>query len=840
MGTDPTRATDLLAGAGWSCASTPAGSRSGPDDLDGLVRGWIEARVPGTVAAALREVGAADVSQERLDGQDWWFRCRFPRPEGKVAVHGWVLECEGLATLADVWLNGVHLLGSASMFTSHAVPVPLLEDDNDLCIRFAALTPVLAERRPRPRWKAKGVVSQNLRWIRTTLLGRQAGWAVVPAPVGPWRPVRLRPALPVEVASRRVLATCPAGTGGATMGTVTVDLEVTGPAVDGPETVAEVTVAGRTARLAAVRDGDVVRLSGEVAVDGIERWWPHTHGDQPRYAVQAVVAGHAMDLGEVGFRSVEAVREDGGFSLVVNGVPVFCRGACWYPPDPVGYDADDAEVEHLVDLARRGGMNMLRIPGGTVYEDERFYDACDRAGILVWQDSMLGMVDPPDDAAFTGAVVAEVTEVLARATAHPCLAVFCGGQELEEQPAMFGLARERWTTPLIHAVLPELVGRLAPGLPYLASSPTGGDLPFQTDVGVSHYFGVGMFLFPLSDLRRSAPRFAAEGLAFAVPPERASIDEGFGGDLTAHHESDWKRAVHRDAGSWFDLEDVRDHYAASLFGVDMAGLWRSDPEQALDLGRAAVTEIMGSALAEWRRTSSPCAGFLGIGLRDLRLGPGWGVVDSFGRPKAPWYALARASAPVAVLATDEGVNGLSLHLVNDTAESIGGKLVVGLHTAAHGVEQASCEVVVPARGGLQIHADGLFDGFRDLTYAYCFGPRSYDLVPAELVDASGRVLAGTGFLPGGPAREPDPDVGLQAVVEVVDGSAWRLHVSARRFAQYVHVDAPDFIASDSWFHLPPGGGRDVILRPRSGSGSEAAPSGVVRALNSTVACSISR
>ena len=833
MGVDPVGPVDVLAGSEWSCTSSPPGALSDPGDHADLGRRWIAAAVPGTVAGALRAVGASEVAQERLDGQDWWFRCRFSGPDRVSAPHGWMLECDGLATVADVWLNGNHLLRSESMFAPHVVPVASLSDDNDLWIRFAALTPVLEQRRPRPRWKAKGVVSQNLRWIRTTLLGRQAGWAEVPAPVGPWRRVRLRPTESVEIAVRRLLASCVPGPGGTTTGTVAVAFDVTGPGLDGPDPVtADLTVAGRTVPLEVSREGGSLQVRGEVVVNGVDRWWPHTHGPQPLYAVRAVVAGRAVDLGEVGFRTVEAVRADGAFSLVVNGVPVFCRGACWYPPDPVGYHVDDEEIDRLIDLARRGGMNMLRVPGGTVYEDERFFVACDHAGILVWQESMLGLVDPPDDEAFTESVVAEVTGVLRRAAAHPCLAVFCGGQELEEQPAMFGLPRERWTTPIIHAVLPDVVGRLAPGLPYVPTSPTGGDLPFQVDVGVSHYFGVGVFMFPLSDLRRSAPRFVAEGLAFAVPPERASLDEGLGGDLTSRHESEWKRAVHRDASSWFDLEDVRDHYAALLFGVDMALQWRSDPEHALDLGRAAVTEILGSAMAEWRRTSSPCAGFLAIALCDLRAGPGWGLIDSLGRPKAPWYAVTRASTPVAVLATDEGANGLAFHLVNDTAETVEGTLVVGLHTGAHRVEEGSCEVVVPARGGCQVHADALFDGFRDLTYAYCFGPRFYDLVTADLVDASGQVLASTGYLPGGPAREPDPDVGLQAEVEAVDGGVWHLHVSARRFSQYVQVDVPGFVADDSWFHLPPGGTRTTVLRPWSGAPE--APRGWVRALNSVV------
>ncbi len=473
---------------------------------------------------------------------------------------------------------------------------------------------------------------------------------------------------------------------------------------------------------------------------------------------------------------------------------------------------------------------MLRIPGGTVYEDERFFAVCDRVGILVWQDVMLGPVDPPADEAFLATIGTEVTELLDAVAPHPSLALLCGGQQIEEQAAMFGLPRARWASPVIDTALPELVAREAPGLVYVPSSPTGGALPFQIDAGIGHYSNVGFYLFPLSDLRRAAPRFLSECLAFAVPPERATVEEQFGGDFLVRHQADWKRGVHRDAGSWFDLEAVRDHYVGSLFGVDLDELWRTDPDRALDLGRAVVAEVYGAAIAEWRRPDSPCDGMLAIALRDLRSGAGWGLVDSSGRPKAPWYTFSRGCTPVAVLVTDEGLNGLDLHLVNDTAEVVVGTLVLGLHTAAHTVETESCPVEIPARGAVTVRADGLFDGFRDLTYAYRFGSRSYELVTAELVDAGGRVRSSCGYLPGGPARGNDPDLGLQAVVEPTDEGMWLLRVSSRRFAQYVQVDVPGFVADDSWFHLPPGGSHTVRLRPESGPGRE--PKGRVRALNS--------
>jgi len=831
MGAD--RIDDLLTGATWACASSPPGTRSGPDDLEGEGLRWMPAEVPGTAASALQAVGASEARPDRLDGQDWWYRTRFAGPAGPDAG-GWVLRLEGLATLADVWLNGRHLLHSESMFTSHRLPVGALGSGNELCIRFAALNPVLEQRRPRPRWKVRGLSSQNLRWFRTTLLGRQAGWAAIPAPVGPWRPVSLRAAAPVEVVSSRVAATCPAQSAGPGPGpgAVTVDVTVTGALVgpDGRPPEAEIRVAGRAAPLdVAVEDGAVV-VSGEIHVDGVERWWPHTHGDQPLYPVSVVVDGAVLDVGEVGFRTIESDRADGGFQLSVNGVPIFCRGACWYPIDPVGYRPTDDEITSSVDLARAAGMNLLRIPGGTVYEEDRFFRACDRAGILVWQDMMLGSLDPPDDQQFLDAMVDEATDQLDRSTRHPSLAVVCGAQELEQQPAMLGLERERWRSPIIHDVLPALLAHRYPGLPYVSSSPSGGDLPFQVDAGVAHYYAVGIYQFPLSDLRRAEPRFVSEGLSFSIPPEQATLDEQVGGDLSTNLESEWKRAVHRDAGSWFDLEAVRDYYAGTLFEVDMAAMWRNDHERALDLGRAAVTEICTAAVAEWRRPGSPCAGLVVAALRDLRAGPGWGLIDRSGRPKAPWYAMRRSLTRVAVLLTDEGVNGLDVHLVNDTADAIDGTVVLALHTATHQVEQVSHGVAVPARGGVVVRADALFDGFRDLTYAYGFGPRAYDLVTADLVDRTGAVVARADFLPAGPVRERDPDVGLQVELASADGGAWHLSVSSRRFAQYVSVDVPGYVPDDSWFHLAPGTSRTVRLVPESGTTSP--PRGRVQALNS--------
>ncbi len=431
----------------------------------------------------------------------------------------------------------------------------------------------------------------------------------------------------------------------------------------------------------------------------------------------------------------------------------------------------------------------------------------------------------------------ELSEVFSGLAGHPSVAVVCGGQELEEQPAMFGLSREKWQSTLIDKVVPAVVARVLPGVPYVSSSPTGGDLPFQIDSGVCHYTGVGVFTRPLSDLRAAGPRFVSEGLAFAIPPSSETVDDECGGARQAGHDPAWKQSIHHDTGGSWDLEDVRHHYVRLLFGEDPALLRRHDPERALDLGRAAVAHVMAEAVAEWRRPASSCSGLLLVGLRDLRVGAGWGVIDALGRPKAPWFALARACRPVAVLLTDEGLNGLGVHLVNDTPADVSGRLSLALYSSDHCLETAVHPVCVPARGGITVSSSALFDGFRDVTYAYRFGPRPHELVVASLLDGDGSVLARASFLPGGLSRPVQPEIGLQAHLEPADDQVWSLSVSTRRFAQYVSVDVPGFRAADSWFHLEPGGTAVTDLY-REGS-PDSAPRGQVRALNSVEGARIS-
>src|SRR5262245_3048988 len=183
---------------GWTVARVTPGRAQVPTDLETLPLEWISCERPMPAAAALRANGRCKLDPPHdFDADDWWYRCHFTAPDAGERPR---LHFEGLATVADAWLNGTHILRAQSMFVASAIDVSsVLRRDNELVLRFHALGPLLAVKRPRPNWHTKLVAHQRLRWHRTSLLGRIPAWCPPIAPVGPWRPILLEPAGEIRV-----------------------------------------------------------------------------------------------------------------------------------------------------------------------------------------------------------------------------------------------------------------------------------------------------------------------------------------------------------------------------------------------------------------------------------------------------------------------------------------------------------------------------------------------------------------------------------------------------------------------------------------------------------------
>ncbi len=726
----------------WESASAPPGSH---------------ARPPSDRDVAWR---AVSLPVRGDDSEDHWFRTRVS------ATRETTLRFSGLATVCDVFIDRELVLQSESMFLEHELPIDSGEHEVFVCAH--ALTPLLRiARKPRPRWRSRVPVDGNLRWFRTSLLGRAPGFSPGPPLVGPWRSVTL-----VDPADPRV------------------DVRSAFDGRDGLVTVRcaeslgelDVTVGGVTERLSA--GGGTIRVAAP------ELWWPHTHGEPLLHEVR-VQADGAEVRRNVGFRSLthSANLEHEGLDLHVNGVAVFARGAVWTPTG-----AGDAYA--TLKRARDAGLNMIRVVGTMVYEDATFHDACDELGLLVWQDLMFANMDYPfGDETFASMVDMEVRQALNEVAGRPSLAVVCGNSEIEQQVAMLGLPPELGRSQFFTSTLPDIMTSLGIDAAYLPSAPTGGTFPFRTDRGVANYFGVGAYLRDVADVRRACVRFASECLAFANVPDEAPVDRSAG--------------VMRDVGADWDFADVRDHYLHMLHGVtpDDADYW----EQA----RVVTGELMALVFGEWRRAKSSCTGAIVLWLRDLVPGAGWGLLDSDGRPKAAWHHLRRAVAPTALWFVDEGLNGLALHMANDAADSVRATLRVALYRDEHLlVGEVETEVLLEPHSVVECDTEELLGRFVDIGYAYRFGELQQDVVVATL-HHEGNELSKAFFSPirdGRRRRERAEALGLCASATVRTDGVIGVQITAARLVHGVRIRMPGFEADDDSFALEPARERTVALR----------------------------
>lgn len=796
----------------WALLETAAGQWDVPPLDQGT---WLPAPVPGTVCEALALAGRFDLNAPRaLQGSDFWYRCDWPAsPAG-------TLHLDGLAGSVEVWLNQTLLAHHAQMGVPLQLDLPAQSAGRlYLCVRGQALPP---KRVGRARWRPRMIQPASMRDVRQTLLGRMPGWCPEWTPLGPYQPLRFVPldAPAVAWTLKRLHADV-------VEGQAFLRLRLQGPSqLPGP---AHLSCAGQVLGLQALGDG-VYDFAGPVP--GAALWMPHTHGAPVRHKLGVGVPcspALGQDLGEIGFRQLTLDQVGGGFALSVNGLPVFCRGVCWTPTDLLRLRSDPATLQRQIDLLVQGGANMVRVSGTLWYEDEAFYSACDQAGLLVWQDFMLANFDYPGrDAAFMAELQAEANQFLVRTRQHPCLALLCGGSEVRQQAEMLGVD---WPEddPVFAGLLARLSAELRPDVPYVANTPWGGVPVFNTAQGVSHYYGVGAYLRGLDDARRAQVRFASECLALAHVPAEADLSA----DLARHPlDAQWKRGTPRDLGASWDFDDVRDHYVLALYGVEPARLRREDPARYLDLGRAVSCDLAESVFSEWRRSGTTCTGGLVWQWRDLRPGAGWGLLDQAGQPKPVWHALARQWQPLQLLITDEGLNGLDLHVIHEGAQPL--ELILDLQALRDGqrvVIEGQRVFSLAGRSQQRFSSTDVLGRFFDLTYAYRFGPPAHDLCVATLRDAhSQAVLAWAVHLP--QRALPRAELGWQTRLER-DAQGLALYVSGGRFSQYLHFSSASHRPSVDWFHLPPGVEQCIRLQPREGVAVEPAlAGGSLSALNS--------
>jgi beta-mannosidase len=302
---------------------------------------------------------------------------------------------------------------------------------------------------------------------------------------------------------------------------------------------------------------------------------------------------------------------DGGssFCFLVNGKRVFLKGMNWTPPDAIYARIDQERYRCLLEAAKAANINAFRVWGGGIYEHDAFYQCCDELGILVWQDFMFACGCYPQDEGFLGEVRAEAEDIVGRLRSHPCLLAWCGDNENDWLSPCFGVPDYR-VFPLTKELLPSIVRKISPEIPYIPSSPFSPQLQDQNadEEGDVHLWAHGRSYASDFYLARS-PRMVTEIGHIAMPD--IEVIQAFVGeddlwpiwnDTWRLHSADPNRA----------LGNVR---LQSMFDSIRARGWE-EPSTIEDLVRK-TQQLQSEATSTWIRHFSSLPECWGIFLWNL-------------------------------------------------------------------------------------------------------------------------------------------------------------------------------------------------------------------------------
>lgn len=652
----------------------------------GTVVSDVPATVPGSVHTDLLAAGL--IVDPYLDDHerllawigrtDWVYTTRFAwAPDGHER-HDLVFD--GLDTVAEVRLNGTVVGSTANMHRTYRFDVgPLLvEGENELVVRFAAPVPY-ADRQSLLLGYRPQVNQHPFNAMRKMACSFGWDWGPDTATSGIWRPVRLESWSVARLAQVRVHASVaePASTNGAEAapGRVRVVAEVERSGSGGTGLTLAATVAGVRAQVPT--DGD--RAEVDVVVPEVDLWWPRTHGDQPLYAVDVELRAGADVLDtsarRVGFRTaaLEIEPDDDGtsFRFVVNGVPVWVRGANWIPDDAFPHRVTRERYAARIDQAVSANLNLLRVWGGGIYESDDFYDLCDERGVLTWQDFLFACAAYAEEDPLRSEVEAEVRDNVARLGHHASLVLWNGSNEniwgFHDWSWRQRLDGRTWGLGYYTELLPRVVAELDPDCAYTPSSPWSGSLevhPNDPRHGSMHEWE----LWNRQDwphYRDTVPRFMAE-FGWQGPPAWSTLTRAISDDpLTPESPG---MLVHQKAMQGNDK--LTDGLVAHVPLPDAMEDWH----WAMSWNQAIAVR---TAIEHYRSWSPRCMGAVVWQLNDCWPVTSWAAVDGDGREKPLLVALRHAFADRLLTVQPRGEAGeLVVALVNDSAEGWRGDLVL--------------------------------------------------------------------------------------------------------------------------------------------------------------------
>jgi beta-mannosidase len=821
---------------------------------------WRPAQVPGSVQTDLLAqslvpqpfVGLNEGSLQWIDKYDWEYRRTLVLSSEQLSNSHVDLVFEGLDTLADVFVNGHQVLHADNQFRTWRVELkPMLHiGENTLRVVFLSPSGALRQRMSGVPYHLMGQATGPLAgdpdrnsptiepYIRKADYSFGWDWGPRFVTMGLWRPVRL------ELWS------------GTRIDDVFVEQQQIDPRM--ARLLVHVHLLADRSRAVRLHISGGIHIAGNLSRSALsvqlaagqndvtvpleivhpQLWWPNGSGPQTLYkvVVTLVADSHTIDRKsrDIGLRTIVLRRADDrwgrSFEFVVNGVPIFAKGANVIPFDSFPARVTEEKESDILHAARDASMNILRVWGGGYYETDHFYDLCDRLGLLVWQDFMFTGGLYPGDADFFDNVRAEAKDHLLQLRNHPSLALLCGNNEGEigwffwngQQRLKAAVTAEQRDTiwgdylRLFTGLLPQAVAEFAPGTPYWSSSPgtnfEAGER--DTDRGDQHTYAVWHGALPFSDYDKEFPRFmteygfesypAIQTLRTIASPANPEADLQLDSPVMREHQksSEGNRDISRELEHLFG----KPRNFASL-------VYLSQLQQA---------EAVKYSTEHLRRARPRVMGAIYWQLNDDWPGASWSSIDYYGNWKALHYYAKRFFGAVLV-SPYESNDAFHVDIVNDHPYVSSGNLELTLESfTGKTLWSQATHVSIKALADTHVTSIPL--------HQLLDGVDAGDVVlRVQLSDDAGKLLSSNDhfFAPDIALKLPPPEVSMRTSYR--NGSLY-LTVYAKSFARGIDIEAQQrgLLLSDNFFDLLAGESREIRVDGTASS----LPSFTVTALDS--------
>ncbi len=657
---------------------------------------WLPAKVPGCVHTDLLMNDKIpqpfyrdnEKQLQWIDKKNWIYRCVFELDSIQLKHNKILLNLEGLDTYTKIFLNDQFILETDNMFRSYLKDITnyLVKGNNQLEIEFISPITIGLQKLEELGYGLPAVNDQSevgeLGDKKVSVFTRKApyhyGWDWGPRFVtsGIWRPVRLifqNKARIDNIYYRQSLV----NNDEAIIDAI-IDIDVIAKG-EYNLTIYHENKKDAIASTTIDLESGMNSITLPFNIDNPELWWPNGMGESYRHKFTAQLSLDKVILDTIshfiGLRSIELIREPDSlgksFYFRVNGENIFAKGANYIPNDNFLNRVTAKKYENIVKSAAESNMNMLRVWGGGIYENDIFYELCDQYGILIWQDFMFACSMYPGDDAFLENARLEAIDNVKRLRNHASIALWCGNNEIDvawcEGKMNCGWYwKQRYTEKqrktiwhsydtLFHKTLPDVIEIYDQTRAYWPSSPQadwGVHASYNSKMGDTHYWGVWHGNESFSSYYTHIGRFMSE-YGFQSLPNIQSIKK-----FTLPHDWDFESEIllaHQRSG--YGNSRIID-YMKKLYPVP------DDFVQLLYIGQVMQAEAIKSAILAHRAHKPYCMGSLYWQINDCWPAASWSSIDYYTSWKALQYFAKKAYAPVAISFFPDAEN-VRIYIVSD-------------------------------------------------------------------------------------------------------------------------------------------------------------------------------